>query len=224
MSMAIEYPISKEVYSFTSCRDESLPYEVTVGHQVHGNAVAVIDRKGMTRDDLDGFDAMITNIPGCAIGVRTADCIPILLYDTRHKAVAAVHSGWKGTLQRIVKKTIAQMQICYRTEASEIIAVIGPGICRKCFQVGEEVVKAFRDTDFPLEAIYSWGGPKKQGDMSTGHHIDLIEANRLLLLEAGVRPENISDCGICTYEDGRLYSARREGQECGRNINAIMIL
>ena len=222
--MSIEYSISEDVYAFTSCRFESLPFEVTVGHQVHGNAVAVIDMKGMTRDDLDGFDALITNLPGCAIGVRTADCIPIFLYDKEHKAIAAIHSGWKGTLQRIVIKTIAQMHISYRTDASEIIALIGPGICRKCFQVGEEVVLAFRDTDFPIGSIYSWNGPKKQGDITTGHHIDLVEANRWLLLEAGVRPENISDCGICTYEDGRLYSARREGQECGRNINAIMVL
>lgn len=222
--MSIEYSISEDVYAFTSCRFETLPFEVTVGHQVHGNAVAVVDRIGMTCADLDGFDALITNLPGCAIGVRTADCIPIFLYDKEHKAIAAVHSGWKGTLQRIVKRTIAEMQLSYRTEASEIIAFIGPGICKTCFQVGEEVVKAFRDTDFSLDAVYSWDGPKKQGDISTGHHIDLIEANRQLLLEAGLRPENISDCGICTYEDERLFSARREGQECGRNINAIMIL
>jgi len=184
----------------------------------------VITRSGMTREELEGYDALMTDVPGIAVGVRTADCIPILLYDERNGAVAAVHSGWKGTIKRIVQKVVFRMHYEYGTEAGELKALIGPGICRDCFQVGEEVVEYFRDTDFPLDKIYSWNGAREEENKGTGHHIDLFEANRLLLLQVGIHEENIMVTGLCTYEDDRFYSARREGVECGRNINSIMLL
>ena len=219
----LEYEIGEGVQAFTAGRGDVLPCEVTQAHQVHGYEVAVITRPGMTREELEGYDALITDVTGIAIGVRTADCIPILLYDDAHHAVAAIHSGWKGTVKRISQKVIFRMRQEYGTEAGELRALIGPGICKECFQVGEEVVNVFHDTDFPIEKIYSWNGAKVDGDMSTGHHIDLIEANRFLLVQAGIPEENIGCCNICTYQDESLYSARREGIECGRNITAICL-
>lgn len=221
--MQLEYSISQDVYAFTALRDEQLPVDVTVGHQVHGNAVAVVDRPGMKKEELEGYDALVTNQKGLAIGVRTADCIPILLFDRKKKVVAAVHSGWKGTLQRICKSTLFLMNNRFRSEAKDIIAVIGPGISGKYFQVGEEVVNAFKEMDFPLNMIYSWTAPQKNGDMLTGHHLDLVVANRWLLEQEGVKPENIIVSGICTYENTGFFSARREGSDCGRNISAIML-
>jgi len=220
----IEYEIGESVRAFTAGRGEALPYEVTQAHQVHSYKTAVIDRPGMTREELDGFDALITNLQGCAIGVRTADCIPVLMYDPVNRAVAAVHAGWKGTLLRISQKTLFQMQGRFGTKAKDVKVVIGPGICSRCFQVGEEVVAAFRDTGFSLDGIYTWNGAKVDKDMSTGHHINLVEANRRNLIEFGVPENNIQCCGICTYENESLYSARREGGECGRNISSIMLL
>lgn len=221
--MSIEYSISEDVYAFTSCRFENLPFEVTVGHQVHGNAVAIVDHPGIHKEELEGYDALVTNQKGLAIGVRTADCIPILLFDREKKVVAAVHSGWKGTLQRICKSTLFLMNNRFRSEAKDIVAVIGPGISKKYFQVGEEVVNAFKEMDFPLNLIYSWADPKKNDDMLTGHHLDLVAANKWLLEQEGVMPENIIVSDICTYEDTRFFSARREGVDCGRNISAIML-
>ena len=219
----LEYEIGEGVQAFTAGRGEALPCEVTQAHQVHGHEIARIDRPGVTREELEGYDALITDVPGIAIGVRTADCIPILLYDETHHAVAAIHSGWKGTIKRISQKVIFRMRQEYGTAAGELRAVIGPGICKDCFQVGEEVVGFFHEMDFPIERIYSWNGAKKDRNMSTGHHIDLFEANRFLLCQSGVPETRIHVCGLCTYEDEGFYSARREGIECGRNITAICL-
>ncbi|MCF0168418.1 MAG: peptidoglycan editing factor PgeF [Bacteroidales bacterium] len=212
------------VEAFSTYRDSELPYFIVTGHQVHGTAIAVVDNPATTRDELEGYDALITNVPGCVIGVRTADCIPVLLYDPVTSTVAAVHSGWKGTLNRISQKTIMKMRDTFGSDPHDIRAVIGPGICSKCFQVGEEVVNYFKGNGIDIVPIYSWDGPKQEGSMAGGHHLDLVEENRILLVESGVRPENIQLSGICTYEDGRFFSARREGSGCGRIINAIKLL
>lgn len=218
------YSLGDGVEAFSTMRDAVLPYHVICGHQVHDVRVAVVDRPDLTRENLEGYDAYITNLKGCAIGVRTADCIPVLLYDPRHGAVAAVHSGWKGTVRSISRHTIQAMHDTFGTDAADLSAMIGPGISRRSFQVGEEVVDLFRNSGFPMEEIWQYDGEPVPGTMRGGHHIDLIRANRWLLESAGVRPENIQSCDICTYEDVRFYSARREGMKCGRIINAIRIV
>lgn len=220
----LHYSLGDGVEAFSTVRDAQLPYNVICGHQVHDVRVAVVDRPDLTREELEGYDAFVTNLKGCAIGVRTADCIPVLLYDPQHKAVAAVHSGWKGTVRRISQHTIQVMHDTFGTDASDLIAMIGPGISRRSFQVGEEVVGMFRESGFPMDGIWQYDGEPVPCTMRGGHHIDLIQANRWLLESAGVRPENIQSCDICTYEDGRFYSARREGMKCGRIINAIRIV
>lgn len=220
----LKYTLGDGVEAFSTMRDAQLPYNVICGHQVHDVRVAIIDRPDLTREDLEGYDAFITNLKNCAIGVRTADCIPVLLYDPQHEAVAAVHSGWKGTVRSISRHAIQAMQDTFGTDASDLIAMIGPGIGRRSFQVGEEVVDMFRESGFPMDEIWQYDGEPVTGTMCGGHHIDLIRANSWLLECAGVRPGNIGSCGICTFEDGRFYSARREGAKCGRIINAIRII
>lgn len=225
MEGLLEYNIAPgKVEAFTTFRDSELPYFVVTGHQVHGTDIAVVTDPQTPREQLEGYDALITDVKGCAIGVRTADCIPVLLYDPEKEAVAAIHSGWKGTLNRISQKTIVKMQARFGTRPENIKAVIGPGICRKCFQVGEEVPNMFKGVGIDIDPIYTWDGPRREGTMKGGHHLDLIEENRLLLIESGVPAGNIQVCGLCTYEDGRFFSARREGTACGRNINAIKLL
>ena len=220
----LEYNIAPgEVEAFSTMRDVGLPYYVVTGHQVHGTKIAKVTDPMSGRDNLEGYDALITDVPGCAIGVRTADCIPVLIYDPRKRLVAAVHSGWKGTLNRISQKVIFRMESEWGTDPKDVKAVIGPGICRKCFQVGEEVVGYFKGNGIDIAPIYSWDGPKGK-NMKGGHHLDLIEENKILLLECGIKLENILLSGICTYEDERFFSARREGSECGRIINAIKLL
>lgn len=210
--------------SFSTRRDSFLPYPVITGHQVHGIKVAVVERPDMTRDDLEGYDALVTNLRGIAIGVRTADCVPILLFDPDKSVIAAVHSGWKGTVQRIVQKAIYTMKSQFGTEGKDLKAILGPSIGPDSFQVGEDVVKYFKEQGFPLDKIWFFNEGKGESPMYHGHHIDLIKANTWLLEQAGVATENIQACGIDTYTDDSFFSARREGVECGRIINAIKLL
>ena len=219
------YEIHPDVCAGTVGRDETLPCPIVQMHQVHDVKVAVVDRGDLTRDELDGYDAMITDLPGVTIGVRTADCIPVLLYDPVKKAAAAIHSGWRGTVSKIIGKTVIKMQSTYASQPSDILAFIGPGICVDCFQVGEEVALKFKETGFDINSLWSFRGPKTGNGMEGGHHIDLKEACRQTLVESGLKNENIQITGLCTYEDNDLlYSARKEGIECGRNITYIKIL
>jgi YfiH family protein len=178
----------------------------------------------MTREDLEGFDAFITNLPGVAIGVRTADCVPVLLYDPKNRVIAAVHSGWKGTVQMIPRKVIGIMEDSYGTKPEDLLAAIGPCIGFESFQVGEDVAAGFKDAGFPMDRIWKFMGPRGKKPMEGGHHINLPEACRWVLLESGLKKANIQICGIDTYNAPSFYSARREGIECGRIINAIKIL
>lgn len=218
------YDISEEVTAFSTMRGAELPFFVLQPHQVHDDKIVAVERRDMTREDLEGVDALMTDLRGFAISVRTADCVPVLLYDAKKKAVAAVHSGWKGTVKKISQKTISEMTDRYGTDPKELTAVIGPCIGPESFQVGEEVVAVFRDNGFPMDEILSYEGEKIAGTMRGGWHINLWRANEWLLEQSGVKRENIQVSEICTYQRNDLfYSARREGTKCGRIINAIML-
>lgn len=214
------YDFGAGAQAFSTYRDAVLPYHVVQAHQTHGCTVVEVTDPATTREDLEGVDALVTNVPGLAIGVRTADCIPVLLYDPMHKAAAAVHAGWRGTVQRISRIAIRRMTELYGTRPEDLKAVIGPGIGPDSFQVGQEVADAFLDAGFPSDFIED-RGPKGLG-MDGGLHIDLWRANAWLLSDAGVK--DIHTAGICTYAHNDLFfSARREGMKCGRIINAIRL-
>lgn len=219
----LKYDLGVGVEAFSTQRDAVLPYEVTQGHQVHGSRVAIIKRSGMTREELEGYDAFITNLPGVAIGVRTADCVPILLYDPVNRVVAAIHAGWKGTVLHVSQSAISAMSQAFKCRPADIKAVIGPAIGPDSFQIGEEVAKQFKETGFPMDEIWSFRGAGNGTPMSGGHHIDLFKANRWLLEQAGIPSENIQECDIDTYTTEAYFSARREGVECGRIINSIKL-
>ena len=211
------------IEAFYTEREATLPYPVIQGHQVHGSRVAVVDRPGMTREELEGYDAFVTNLPGVAIGVRTADCVPVLLYDPVERVVAAVHAGWKGTVLHVSKGALEAMGQEFGSRSENLLAVIGPSIGPDSFQVGEEVAEKFKEAGFPMDEIWSFRGPGDGSPMSGGHHIDLWKANRWLLEQLGIPPESIEVVGIDTYTTESLFSARREGVACGRIINAIML-
>ena len=220
----LHYDLGKGVEAFSTRRDSVLPYPVVTGHQVHDTKIAVIDSPETSSEDLEGYDAFVTDKPGIAIGVRTADCVPVLLYDPDKQVVAAVHAGWKGTVQRITQKTVVFMQQRFGTDPAGLRAVIGPSISPDSFQVGEEVVKYFKEQGFPLEKIWFFNEGEGSSEMYHGHHIDLWEANRWLLEQSGVLKDNIQACEIDTYIAPSFFSARREGVECGRIISSIKLL
>ncbi|MBR4810454.1 MAG: laccase domain-containing protein, partial [Bacteroidaceae bacterium] len=175
----MKYQIADNVTAFSTEREEELPFYVVQPHQVHGCVIKEVTDPNTTREQLEGVDALVTDVPGVAISVRTADCIPVLLYDPVHKAVAAVHDGWRGTVQRLSQKVITFMHERYGTDATQLMAVIGPGIGPDSFQVGQEVADAFLEAGFPMDDILSDRGPKaptEDDPMAGGLHIDLWKA------------------------------------------------
>ena len=161
-------------------------------------------------------DAVITDMEGIAIGVSTADCVPILIFDPRHHVAAAIHAGWRGTVQRIAEKAIDEMSRYYGTDGNDCKAVIGPSISMDSFEVGDEVYETFRSTGFNQEHLYMYRNWK--------WHIDLWECNRLQLLNKKIDAHNIHVAGICTYQSSdRFFSARKLGIQSGRLFSGIIL-
>lgn len=220
----LKYEMGPGVEAFSTRKECGLPYPVLQPHQTHSTRVEVIGSPDVSRDDLQGVDALVTDLRGVAIGVRTADCIPVLLYDPVKKVIGAAHSGWRGTINHISTKAVLEMARRWGSHPSDIRAAIGPGIGLDSFQVGEEVAVYFKESGFPLDRIWSFRGPRVPGSMEGGHHIDLKECIRFTLLKCGLLEANISVCPVDTYLDGSFYSARREGKQTGRIINSIKLL
>ena len=179
---------------------------------------------------LEGVDAVMTNIPGMCIGVSTADCIPVLLYDEEHHAAAAIHAGWRGTQARIVHKAVQEMHMAYQTDLAKLKAVIGPGISLDNFEVGDEVYAAFEQAAFDMSTIAeerikrnpNAEDPAKAFERKW--HINLPLANIQMLTHNGVDEANILNTGICTFDNADNYfSARRLGIESGRIYTGIII-
>ena len=196
--------------------------------QTHGSVTLVIDKEFLTltpqeqKEKLEGIDAIVTDIAKTCIGVSTADCIPLLLYDTGKRVAAAIHAGWRGTVARIAERCVEVMEMRYGSNPAEITAVIAPGISIEAFEIGDEVYERFAECGFPMERIAA-RYPTAKG--CTKWHIDLWEANRLQLIDKGLNEENIHIAGICTYSRHReFFSARRLGIESGRIFNGIMVL
>ncbi len=199
------------------CRAAGIdPQAVSTVHQVHGRDVAQVDVKDRGRggplggSSLGQADALMTNAPGVAIMTLHADCLPIILVDPDPLAVCVVHSGWRGTVADIPAASIDAMVKAYGADPGRIIAMIGPGIRSCCYEVGDEVIADWRALagDAAENAIEA--GPRRM-------HLDLPNANRWLLMRAGIKAENIDDLALCTrcYGD-RWFSHRGQGPETGR--------
>jgi len=215
--------------------------------QLHSDAAHFIDSANLdaatagAKSALQG-DALFTREPGVLLVVQTADCVPVLFADKRNRAIAAIHSGWRGTLARIAVKTLGRMKMEFGTEPEDVVAAIGPAIGRCCYEVGSEVASdfdaQFRDArawfDGPFDALASgesdpnwlpWLTMKPPGHAPPPLrvHLDLVAANRALLTDAGVPPSQISVAGLCTAcRPDLLFSYRRE-KITGRLIAAIGI-
>lgn len=194
---------------------------IVMPHQVHDVKCRLVDPMLIAADEkerarmLDGYDAVMTQLKGVCIGVSTADCIPVLLYDEPRQAVCAIHAGWRGTCARIVEKAVAEMQRCFGTHPQDLQAVIGPGISLDNFEVGQEVYDEFRRAGHDMSRI---------ARRMTKWHIDLPHCNELQLVRTGVPQGRIYQSGICTWNQvDDYFSARRLGQQSGRIFTAIML-
>ncbi len=188
-------------------------------------------------------DALFTRERGVVLAVQTADCIPILLADTKRKAVAAIHAGWRGTLQRIAEKTLGRMQMEFGTQPKDVVAALGPGIGRCCYEVGHDVAGQFAAKfanarewfEGPFDSVASgdndpnwlpWLTMKPPGHAPPPErvHLDLIAANRSILDGRGSAPQNISASGFCTACRTDLFFSYRRERITGRLMAAIRIV
>lgn len=194
---------------------------ILLPHQTHGAEIRKIHTDFFSlpieqrQEWLDGVDGILTDMQGVCIGVSTADCIPVLLYDEEHHAVGALHSGWRGTVRGIVAKAVREMGAQFHVDAHNLKAVIGPGISLENFEVGDEVYEEFAGAGFDMSRV-----ARKYEKW----HIDLPECCRIQLIDMGVSSQNIQMAGVCTYSHvDDYFSARRLGIASGRIFTAIMI-
>ncbi|MEA1943592.1 MAG: peptidoglycan editing factor PgeF [Pseudomonadota bacterium] len=172
--------------------------------QVHGRDVVRVDGPPRGESPAGEGDALITDRPGLGLVCQTADCTPVLLFDPVTRAVAAIHSGWRGTVANVVGATVEAMVREYGTAPADLLAAIGPSISPANYRVGPEVVEAFG------EAFGNTGGIVSPRDPEGGAQLDVAEACRRQLVMEGVPETAIERSPVCTYaEEARLFSARR---------------
>lgn len=197
------------------------PKNIVTGNQTHTTNVKVVTKddsgKGIYRDrNYTDIDGLITNEKGIVLATYYADCVPLLIVDTKNKAIGLSHSGWRGTVGKIGKVTIEKMGELYGTKPEDIVACIGPSICQKCYEISEEVAVQFKEA-FPdniKEILIDKGNGKYQ--------LDLWECNRINFKEAGVLPENIKVTDICTcHNTDVLFSHRGHNGKRG-NLGAFL--
>ena len=198
--------------------------QLIIPYQTHSVNALVIDKEFLQQnaekrnEQLQNIDALITQEKGVCLCVSTADCTPILLYDRKQQVIAAIHAGWRGSVNYIIRKTLEQMNRLYNTQGEDIFAAIGPCIGFDAFEVGDEVYDAFKQNDFPMEYISGWKPETHKW------HIDLQMANSVQLIDFGVPTEQIDICDICTFTHyEKFFSARRLGIKSGRILSGIFM-
>ncbi len=192
-------------HGFGTRATEDWPAGYTSVKQIHSNNIVLTNGR---RGCLDQADALVSNEPGNLIGIRTADCVPILIVDPVNRAVAAVHAGWRGTVAGIATGTVQRMTQEFNSDPARLLAAIGPAIGPCCFEVGPEVAAQFQMDTF-------------QG----GRTVDLPEANLRQLTGAGLSVGQIDVMRLCTVCCGpnRFHSFRRDKDQSGRMVSAIGI-
>ena len=179
--------------------------------------------KGIVKErDYTDIDGLITNEPGLVLSTFYADCVPLYFVDPKHRAIGLAHSGWRGTVNRMGEKMVAAMKREYGSRPEDLVCCVGPSICSDCYEVGEDVADKFYDA-FSKEDCRAIVLPSKTG-MIGKRQLDLWEANRRILLEAGVPEKNISVTDICTRcNPDKLFSHRAMGEKRG-NLCAFLAL
>lgn len=207
--------------------------------QIHSNLLVVATAADASRERPWKGDGIMTDEPGLLVGIQTADCIPVLVADRKRHAVAAFHAGWRGTVKRIVETGIGRMRLEFGSRPEDLVAAIGPGVATCCYAVGEEVLSAF-ESQFAyfrelFREVYDSDPIREKYPMlfltqrAPGHspigpslHLNLAEANRRQLLDAGVKPRSIKMVGGCTSCQRELFFSHRAAQgRAGRMLSVI---
>ena len=183
--------------------------KIICSKQTHTTNVRMVTEKDcgkgvVSPTDYDDVDGLITNVPGVILSTSYADCVPLYFVDTKEKAIGLSHSGWRGTVARMGRETLKVMEEAFGTRPEHVVAAIGPSICRDCYEVSEDVAKAFCE-EFPE----SFNEFLTKGKAEGKYQLDLWGANKRGLLDAGILPENLAVTDVCTCCNSEyLYSHR----------------
>jgi polyphenol oxidase len=192
--------------------------QLALAWQVHGDAIRTLKTANDIGDSELRADAVMSDMSGVLAAVKTADCVPVLIGDPATGAFVAVHAGWRGTVQSIVKKAVAKLSETYGSNPSDIIAAIGPAASCRSYEIGQEVIDGFQNN-------FS-DGKKYFSPTSVGHAlVNLHAANRDQLIDAGVADKNIFTAPFCTMERSDLFfSYRREKQDFGKTGRLLSVI
>jgi len=193
-------------------------YSLTSVWQVHGDGVKKVATSADAANTGEKFDGMISDLKGILVGVKTADCVPILLGDRKTGAFSAIHAGWRGTLSTIAEKAVDQMKSVYSTDSQDLVCAIGPAASCRGYEIGPEVVEAFSGRFSKSRELFA--------DTGNGHAlIDLHKANRDQLTGVGVAADNIYSAPFCTMERTDLFfSYRVEKKKYGRTGRLMSVI
>ena len=226
------------------------PWPMVVLKQVHSAAIHRVlgrppgprsaGKSGVARSMPEAGDGLITSARGILLAVKVADCLPVIVADRRRKAVGIFHAGWRGTVQRIVEKGVGEMRRQLGCDPADLVAAIGPGIGACCYEIGEQVEDEFDSqfayskelfsdvfdsrglkTKYPM--LFLNQRPPGHGESALSRHLDLVEANRRQLLDAGVAAENIESLDLCTSCRTDLFFSYRKEHVTGRMLAVVGI-
>ena len=193
-------------------------YRLATAWQVHGDGVKTVRSQQDIDNSEERFDGLVSRLPGVLLGVKTADCVPVVIGDPRTRSFAAIHAGWRGTVRSIVVRGVEAMQREFGSAPADMIAAIGPAACAKNYEIGQDVIDAFHA---------AFGGAGKYfKPTSEGHaKIDLHLANEDQLLSCGVPLHSIFTAPLCTMESGDLFfSYRREKKLYGKTGRLLSVI
>ena len=209
----------RQIAGLLSCSVE----DIVCTDQTHTTNLRVVGKadggKGITREkDYRDVDGLLTDEPGVYLAAFFADCVPLYFVDTRRRAIALAHSGWRGTVARMGQCVMEKMQEVYGTDPADLTAVVGPSICQECYEVSEDVADAFaaefQKQGQEQEILYAKGGGKYQ--------LDLWRANEIVLAEAGIPRERIQVTDICTCHNDACLFSHRASKGLRGNLGAFL--
>lgn len=196
--------------------------------QGHSANIRVVSKEiageGIVRPEIDGkYDGAITNEKNIMLCTLQADCTPVFILDPVKKAIAMVHSGWRGTVSKISINAINLMKEKYGTNISDILVYFGPSICKNCYEVDDDLIPEFKKilSDDELKIVF---GEKKLVDGSKKYLLDVTEAIRFTLIKEGVKEKNIERSRYCTFHDNIYASFRRDRSREMQMLTAIMLV
>lgn len=194
-------------------------YRLSTVWQVHGDTTKIVRTADAADATEERADAIASDMDRLLVGVKTADCVPILIGDSRTRAFAAVHAGWRGTVESIAAKAVSELENAFGSNADNLICAIGPAACGRRYEVGQDVIDEFRKKLAAESQTYFV--PTRPGHAL----VDLHAANRDQLIASGVPPDNIYTAPFCTMERSDLFfSYRLEKQKYGKTGRLLSVI